>query len=282
VVDLDHFKTFTNQFFSEDLKRLFREQGGFSEQTIEKELNNFTEQSLYGYQTIAPFLPDPQEGKRLLEVGAGSLILSAYLKELGFNVVALEPIGIGFEFLRLFSQEVMRRYPQVSLLNKGAEALEESDGLFDLIFSINVIEHLPDPLGSLEQMWKRLAPGGRMLHGCPNYLIPFDPHFSIPLIPGQNHLVGRIFRGRIAENPGLWDSINHITSLAIKRRFDTHFFPGQMTEAFDRLQQDQAYAARHPFLKSVQRILSASGLLGLLRKFPGEYLTPMFFEIRKP
>ena len=38
--------------------------------------------------------------------------------------------------------------------------------------------------------------GGAMIHMCPNYFVPYEPHFGIPLIPFAPRATQRFFRAR--------------------------------------------------------------------------------------
>lgn len=77
------------------------------------------------------------------------------------------------------------RYPsgQIQYIELDAELIDRKfrEDEFDLIFSSNMMEHLPDPLGSMNRMLKCLKPGGVMIHIMPNtawkigYLICFYP-----------------------------------------------------------------------------------------------------------
>ena len=281
---LPSIEEFVRQFDTDEFRQLFRETGKFSEAEINEEIHNFCEQSVYGFQVVSPYLPsEPSKEFRILEVGAGSMVLSAYLGLMGFDVVPLEPVGVGFDFLLYFKAEVNRRYPFLKPLDKGAELLEAQDGQFDLIASVNVVEHLDDPLLALDQMVKRLKPGGKMMHSCPNYLIPYDPHFGIPLWPQGPERSGALFAKQIARNPGLWESVNFITSKTIAKHFgaQVQFKKGLLASAFNRLKTDPAYGSRHKTLLKLRLILAASGVLWLLGKLPGEYATPMEFVVQK-
>jgi 2-polyprenyl-3-methyl-5-hydroxy-6-metoxy-1,4-benzoquinol methylase len=59
----------------------------------------------------------------------------------------------------------------------------EHAGTFDLIFSNNVFEHVRDVQAALATLGALLRPGRVMVHNCPNYDVPYEPHFGIPLLP---------------------------------------------------------------------------------------------------
>ena len=73
-------------------------------------------------------------------------------------------------------------------------------GQFEFIFSVNVIEHCQPLEPNLEGMAGVLSPGGRMLHTCPNYRVPYEPHLRTPLIPAAPGLTARL-RPALSEDP---------------------------------------------------------------------------------
>ena len=122
--------------------------------------------------------------QRLLEVGGGIGFVYIWLKKMGINLVSIEPsemescsYEIGKEIINSLGIDDSNWVPlmahEVKSLNKD----------FDLIFSNNVIEHISNLESSFEALAAALAKNGKMKHNCPNYLVPYDPHFGIPLLP---------------------------------------------------------------------------------------------------
>ena len=52
-------------------------------------------------------------------------------------------------------------------------------------------------LRALEALDALLSPGGMMIHHCPNYTVPFEPHFGIPLVPGAPERTAALLPDRI-------------------------------------------------------------------------------------
>ncbi|HLI51300.1 MAG TPA: class I SAM-dependent methyltransferase [Thermomicrobiaceae bacterium] len=98
----------------------------------------------------------------VLEIGAGG----------GFNLLALEQLG----FTRLFGLDLTqtslpvaaRRSPTAHLLAADAATLPFTDGSFDLLFSCDLIEHLPELEQHLAEARRVLRPGGAYLIKTPN------------------------------------------------------------------------------------------------------------------
>lgn len=98
-------------------------------------------------------------GLRVAEIGAGTGRIVNMLLDAGVDeVVALEP-SEAFDVLRRNTEE---RSDQVRCLRAPGEELP-TDNDFDLIVSIGVLHHIPDPLPVLTTARKALKPGGHML-----------------------------------------------------------------------------------------------------------------------
>ncbi|MEO5345396.1 MAG: class I SAM-dependent methyltransferase [Magnetococcus sp. YQC-9] len=99
-------------------------------------------------------------GKRVAEIGCGS---GRFIRQLcecdAEHVVALEPSQGGFHALRLNTRECADR---ISYLNiRGDQLPAESD--LDVIFSLGVLHHIPDPKPVVDAAYRALRPGGRMI-----------------------------------------------------------------------------------------------------------------------
>jgi Methyltransferase domain len=87
---------------------------------------------------------------RLLEIGAGQPLVAAYLAQLGYELTVVDPYdgsGGGPREFEIFTQA----YPQVRIIRARFQCgLPELAGeSFDGIYSISVLEHVPEPdLGS--------------------------------------------------------------------------------------------------------------------------------------
>ncbi len=98
---------------------------------------------------------EARSGGRLLDVGCGSGAFLARMRALGWNVQGVEPDPAAADLAR-------RRGLQVS------SSLEAPMETFDAVTLNHVLEHLPDPDGTLRSITARLAPGGRVAIVTPN------------------------------------------------------------------------------------------------------------------
>src|SRR6266545_750667 len=122
---------------------------GLSPEEIERRLDDYLNEVHAGFAVVRPHLA---KESRILEVGSGLGLLSAFLAHLNYRVVNLEPAGQGFDFLDLARKAIRRFAPAAAAdegLTIGAEDLDPKvHGTFDLIFSINVLEHVRDLEGA--------------------------------------------------------------------------------------------------------------------------------------
>lgn len=230
-------------------------------------------------------------GKRVLEIGAGLGIVSLILDRSGVEVVAIEPGLGGFDQNALIGSYLRDWIKSSSFpyLPIGAADLRpEEHGLFDVQFSVNVLEHIPDLEAAISGMCSVLKPGGVMRHTCPNYLVPYEPHFGVPLVPLFPRATALFLPG--ARTTALWRSLNFVTYGRMKRAIAGHglgcaFDSGTMYAAFDRLGQDDQFRKRQggkTVVSLAHATLRGLGLLSLLKHIPPVLATPMTFEARRP
>ena len=104
----------------------------------------------------------PLEGKTALDVGCGAGLLAEPLARLGAKVTAIDAAG------ELIAVAKAHAEAQRLEIDYRHAAVEELDGSFDLVTSMEVIEHVADPRSFLHSLAARLAPGGLMVLSTPN------------------------------------------------------------------------------------------------------------------
>jgi SAM-dependent methyltransferase len=180
--------------------------------------DTYSAEAVFGRRFIALDLEHLQPGARVLEVGAGSLLLSCQLVREGFDVTGLEPIASGFSHFEQMRQMVQERAfalgcnPRV--IDLTAEDLSEHN-CFDYAFSVNVMEHVDDVARVLASVGRSLVVGASYRFTCPNYLFPYEPHFNIPTLFSKRlteiMLSKKIFDSKDMLDPaGTWKSLNWI------------------------------------------------------------------------
>ena len=104
----------------------------------------------------------PLTGKTALDVGCGAGLLAEPLARLGARVTGIdatpEVIAVAREHAAAAGLDIDYR----------AGDVQELDGRFDLVTSLEVIEHVADPAAFLKTLAARLAPGGLMILSTPN------------------------------------------------------------------------------------------------------------------
>lgn len=231
----------------------------------------------FGRQFIANELNRLPAGARVLEIGAGSYLLSCQLVREGFDVSALEPVGIGFSHFRRMQDIVtavasdMQCAPKVLALQ--AENLDARD-TYEFAFSVNVMEHVRDVSAVIGKVAVSLRQGACYRFTCPNYLFPYEPHFNIPTLFSKRItewcMGKRIFGNETLDDPaGTWQSLNWITVGQIARvvrqhsELDVSFRRDLLTSSLERVVHDPQFAARRSGI--VRRGVAALVRTGLHR-----------------
>jgi SAM-dependent methyltransferase len=108
----------------------------------------------------APLLsPGHVSGLRVAEIGSGTgRIVRMLLSAGAAHVVALEP-SAAFDVLKRNTAEYGQR---VTCLRATGDQLPREEA-FDLVVSIGVLHHVPDPAPAVRAAYDALRPGGRML-----------------------------------------------------------------------------------------------------------------------
>ena len=264
-------------FGDDDFERWIREEADFGMDEISPEVSA---------QTV-------RGPAKILEIGCGTGFLLGRLAgeypEHQFH--GLEPIGPGFDDFTDLLEKIIGTSESIELIRAGAEGFQ-SEEKFDLIYSVNVFEHLEDWRKGIENCISHLSEDGRMIFLCPNYDFPYEPHFSIPII-WDKKLTRRIFRKKIEDyhasvgNDGPWRSLNFIKASEVKRHaklhgykvtFDRSIF-GRMLE---RLTTQEGFSQRHGLLATIGKLAIRLGLAGVFNALP-QFLQPyMKVTISKP
>jgi 2-polyprenyl-6-hydroxyphenyl methylase/3-demethylubiquinone-9 3-methyltransferase len=104
----------------------------------------------------------PLAGKSALDVGCGAGLLAEPLARLGAEVTAIDAAP---ELIDVAREHAGRQGLDIDY---RPTAVEDVEGQFDLITSLEVIEHVADPQAFVGALAKRLAPGGLLILSTPN------------------------------------------------------------------------------------------------------------------
>jgi 2-polyprenyl-6-hydroxyphenyl methylase/3-demethylubiquinone-9 3-methyltransferase len=104
----------------------------------------------------------PLAGKSALDVGCGAGLLAEPLARLGAAVTAVDASS------ELIDVACAHAAGQGLAIDYRAAPVEQVDGHFDLVTSMEVIEHVADPAAFVRALAARLAPGGLLIMSTPN------------------------------------------------------------------------------------------------------------------
>jgi 2-polyprenyl-6-hydroxyphenyl methylase / 3-demethylubiquinone-9 3-methyltransferase len=104
----------------------------------------------------------PLAGKSALDVGCGAGLFDEPLARLGAEVTAIDAAA------ELIEAAKAHAAGQGLAIDYRHAAVEDIGGSFDLVTSMEVIEHVADPQAFLKSLSARLAPGGLLVLSTPN------------------------------------------------------------------------------------------------------------------
>lgn len=109
------------------------------------------------------FLPQPLQGKRILDVGCGNGYWAGLIRARGAEVIGIDGSTQGLDHAR-------REHPGIRFEQRLANDTLLSDlgvQAFDGLIAIEVIEHIFDPRGFIDSCTRALKPGGTLVLTTP-------------------------------------------------------------------------------------------------------------------
>jgi SAM-dependent methyltransferase len=217
-------------------------------------------------------------GMRCLEVGAGTGLFTHLLASVGVRVDALEPIGSGFlQFRGPLAVVADKHKDGVRVINSRIEDFKP-ENCVDIAVSINVFEHVDDWREAIRRTVAALLPGGRAIILCPNYDVPYEPHFRLPVVGTKNRTF-RLFRSHINAqelrrgSKGLWESLNFISGTEVRsfcrnEGIPCSFDKGILPRMFKRISTDPIFRGRRGALAPLLSAAERAGIPYLIEKLP--------------
>ena len=125
----------------------------------------FKEAEAYRYGEYAPWMPKTMEfalheGKDLLEVGGG---MGTDLCQFALNGARVTDLDLSAGHLALARENFELRGLKGKFIHHDAEDLPFPDESYDVVYSNGVIHHTPNTRRVVEEMFRVLRPGGRVL-----------------------------------------------------------------------------------------------------------------------
>ena len=245
-------------------------------------LERIRNEAAFGYQEIISNIEKLPAGARVLEIGSGTGYLLAKLaaERPDIRFIGLEPIGPGFQAFAHILETIKTAYSTISILHTPVEemVIDHAEDRFDLVFSVNVFEHLDNWRVAIDRIDHLLTPTGKHIVLCPNYVVPYEPHFGIPLLPTPT-ITRRVFSKYITTKEkdlgaeGLWRSLNFIKLTELKSHcrscsISIDFDKGILGRMLKRLDDDPAFRQRQAGLAGiVMRVVGVTGC-GVFDRLP--------------
>jgi len=226
-------------------------------------------------ETISSLAPD----SKILEVGCGSGILLSILAEEfpHHNFLGIEPFVDGFSSLK-----DLNAFVRDLGVNLSVEKYEEHQSKYDLIYCVNVFAHVNDWRHFLDWASNNLNENGRFVVLSPNYRLPYEPHFKIPIIFNKR-LTFNIFGNNILNFEknnnclGLWNSLNFVKKRDVlaycknnisKLGFSVTDDTSIIDYMIERVSNDAEFRKRQSTVGKVGSFFKALGILNLIKKAP--------------
>jgi SAM-dependent methyltransferase len=248
------------------------------------------EEAAFGFSEIAGIIArQARPGLRCLEIGSGPGLLlgrlQSHFPDCRFE--GIEPVGSGFGKTEAPLAIIAAR-ADLTIHRCGYEDFTPKQP-YDVIFSINVFEHVGSWRHYLTRIHELLAPGGVAVILCPNYAFPWEPHFRLPIFLTKS-LTHRLFARRIADFEqnqdyhGLWASLNFVKKGQVLRfakgaHLAVRSDETVMRRMFQRLFTDPAFAGRQRALAGIAKLFYRLGLTRVL-EMPGVRLFSPFMALR--
>ncbi len=265
-----------------------------SKKSLYYEIKLRLEESKFGIDMISPFLNKLKPNSNILEIVSSPYLLLSQITENHpkLNINGIEPIGDGFELFDRILKILKRKQKKINLFKGKFEDYNEKKK-FDLIFSINVLDHVENWKVYFDFLEKFLSKDGTALIYCPNYGFPYDSHFKIPMFINKK-VTYKLFKTKIDKIEkqnnwiGLWKSVNCVNFKQVKKycnsiNLNVLNHPEINTFLLKRLDVDEEFRKRQNIFRLLGELLRKTGLLGVIYKIQWfhNYLPFMFLEIRK-
>lgn len=125
-------------------------------------------QYVYRYERQAVFeLAGVREGMYVADIGCGTGTYADELCSAGARVVGVD---ISPAMLAVAAEKTRRHGDSVNFVTGDAAALPFDDECFDLVVSVTALEFFEDPRGCLQEMYRVVKPGGRIVAATLNSL----------------------------------------------------------------------------------------------------------------
>jgi SAM-dependent methyltransferase len=239
-------------------------QGIFGEEAIQRHIDEYV--GMGNAAEFASFLARRGHvGQRLLDIGAGygSIVLAA--RQAGIDAEGLEPAAYEIGFARERLRALRPTDDPAAIYRQGdGMRLPYEDNSFDVVTTLNVLEHVQDFRGVLSEAVRVLKPGGRLYAICPNYAaFRQEAHYLVPWLPLLPRALASVYLRLLGRDPAFFEQHIHYCSnwgvLLATQRLSLRLANPYATRL------DDLGSVRRPWLRSLLRQLRRANLLGVVR-----------------
>ncbi len=185
------------------------------------------------------------EGHKILDVGSGDGTFLKLMEMRGWDVTGVETESAPAEYAR--------KVLGLKIFDGDLEIVQFPDDSFDVVTFYQVLEHVPDPLKTLKEAYRILAPGGTLIVNIPNISTAafwiFGKHYYYLQIPLHLFFFSPATLSAMSESVGY-----RVKNIAFSSSFDA------FAHSILLFMQETAY--RLGFSRGRGRILMKDGDLG--------------------
>lgn len=250
------------------LRTAFLQQGGDAEL-----FDTLLGDAQFALAEVVPFLTRGP----VLEIGTGSGLIAAQLRQMGYDVSGMEPYSDGFTNAEVISRLASQLANPAPIERCGIETFT-SHIRFERIYSINVFEHLKDWREGIRKAVSLLTPDGKLLLLCPNYSFPYEPHFHLPILFNKK-ITETVFRKSIerfekeTDARGMWKDLGFLTHrevvhFARDQNLDVSVDKTILHRMLGRMDADPHFDRRHGLVGKAARLAVGMGLHKLYTRLP--------------
>ncbi len=189
-------------------------------------IRTYISEADFYFSILKPDFQEVKKGLTVVEIGSGIGLLSMYIANLGHKVYSFEPQSSGFtdmlKMKELISECWEADFPVVNFINDYySESYFQKNERTDYFFSVNVIEHIPNYGELIQSVRKNMKNTSIFRIITSNYLIPYEPHFDIPVILNKkltfNFFKKKILNSNVPNPLEFWDDLSWPTPSKMKK-----------------------------------------------------------------
>lgn len=151
-----------------------------------------------------------------LDIGSSAGGLSVAFAQAGVKMWGIEPSKPGVKASVMRARRL--QLENVVFVEAVGEALPFADGLFDLVVSLAVLEHVKDVAKVLKEAFRVLKPGGWIYAEVPNNLFPFEGHYKMVWLPMMPRRLAKLYVRSRGCNPEFLDHLHYMSRVGFFRR----------------------------------------------------------------